>query len=423
MLLFKTLALIIFYFGFPILIIYGTQKISFLKKIGAVVLAYIFGLIVGNIGIFPIAGTEFRMMLQGKASMSYREANLLFEEGLIAADDLLANQIASIQNTLISVVILLAIPLLMFSLDIKKWIRIASEAVLSLLLAMTSLIAAVFFGYFIYENLIDESWKISGMLVGLYTGGTPNLAAISTALEVNATTFLLTHTYDMFVGAICLVFLMTVAQRLFNLFLPSFKNKHASLAEELELDQTREVDNFVGILTKFGMIELMKAFGFSSIVVAIGGGLSMLVPAHSQMVTVVLSITTLGLLLSSWHVVNRIENSFQLGMYFIIVFSLIVASMGNLSEMLHIDSLHLFNFVAMVVLGSMAIHVFLSYIFKIDSDTTIITITALTYSPPFVPVVAGALKNKNIIISGLTVGIMGYAIGNYLGLAIAYFLE
>ncbi|MCK5701308.1 MAG: DUF819 family protein, partial [Cyclobacteriaceae bacterium] len=100
-----------------------------------------------------------------------------------------------------------------------------------------------------------------------------------------------------------------------------------------------------------------------------------------------------------------------------------VASMGDLSNMFHVEYLHLFSFVALVVLGSMAIHVFLSYIFKVDSDTTIITITALTYSAPFVPVVAGALKNKNLIISGLTVGILGYAIGNYLGLAIAYFLK
>lgn len=423
MLIYKTIALVVFYFGFPILIIYGTHKISFLNKIGSVVLAYIFGLIVGNIGVFPKAGMELRMMLKGKASLPYRDANLLFEQGIITSTDLIANQIASIQNILISVVILLAIPLLLFSLDIKKWVSIANEAVFSLLLAIGSLLTSIFIGYFLFKNLIDEPWKISGMLVGLYTGGTPNLAAISTALEINATTFLLTHTYDMVVGAVCLVFLLTMAQRVFSLFLPSFKKRHARMADQLDLDHSQEIDSFTGMLTKPGLFEALKAFGFSTIVVAIGGGISMLMPESAKMVTVILSITTLGLLFSNWHFVNRIEKSFQLGMYFIIVFSLIVASMGNLSEMLHITSLHLFSFVALVVLGSMSIHTCLAYIFRIDSDTTIITMTALTYSPPFVPVVAGALKNKNIIISGLTVGILGYAIGNYLGLAIAYFLE
>ena len=121
--------------------------------------------------------------------------------------------------------------------------------------------------------------------------------------------------------------------------------------------------------------------------------------------------------------INKIEKSFPLGMYLIIVFSLVVASMGDLSSMFQIDFLHLFLFVALAIFGSMIIHLFLSWIFKVDSDTTIITITALTYSPPFVPVVASALKNKEVIISGLTVGILGYAFGNYIGVAIAYFLK
>jgi len=64
-----------------------------------------------------------------------------------------------------------------------------------------------------------------------------------------------------------------------------------------------------------------------------------------------------------------------------------------------------------------------SKIFKIDTDTMIVTSTALICSPPFVPVVAGALKNREIVVSGLTVGIVGYAIGNYLGFVVAQILS
>ena len=71
----------------------------------------------------------------------------------------------------------------------------------------------------------------------------------------------------------------------------------------------------------------------------------------------------------------------------------------------------------------MAIHVALARIFKLDADTTIIAITALTYSPPFVPTVAGALKNKDVIISGLTIGILGYAFGTYLGIFVGTILK
>lgn len=418
-----TIFLALFFFLFPIFIIYLTQQFSFFKKAGAVVLAYGFGLILRNIGIFPRPSKEFREILKNEAALPGDQVELLFREGVINAGDVAANQIANVQSNIFSAVILLAIPLLLFSLDFRKWLKLSKEALFSLLLAMVSLLASIFLGFFIFKDLIDESWKVSGLLIGLYTGGTPNLAAIGTALDVNANTFILTHTYDMVIGAICLLFLMTFAQRIFNRFLPSFATKHAKYSAEIEIDHNEDIDSFLRILSRHGIIEVLKAFGLSLIIVAIGGGLSLLVPASSQMVTVILSITTLGILFSNWDIVNRIENSFQLGMYFIIVFSFVVASMGDLRNMFYIEYLHLFSFVALVVVGSMGIHVFLSYIFKVDTDTTIITMTALTYSPPFVPVVASALRNKNIIISGLTVGILGYAIGNYLGLAIAYFLQ
>jgi uncharacterized membrane protein len=423
MLIFTTVALIIFYLGFPIVIIYATQKVSFFNRVGAVVLAYIFGLIVSSLGLLPRASNQLKAALEGKSNLSSDKIRELLDQGAITAPDVVANQVAAIQDTSLSIAILLAIPLLLFSLDLKKWLKIAREALLSLLLATASLLLAIFTGHYFYKDLIDESWKVSGMLVGLYTGGTPNLAAIRTALDIDTNTFLLTHTYDMVTGAVCLVFLMTVAQRLFNKFLPGFQSKHAKYADKLNMDYNEDMDSFKGMLTHKRLVESLKALGFSLVIVAIGGGLGLLVPQHSQMVTVILAITTLGILFGNWTVVHRIDHSFQLGMYLIIVFSLIVASMGNLSAMFHIEYLHLFSYVSLVLFGSIFIHVLLSKLFKVDTDTTIITITALAYSPPFVPVVAGALKNKNIIISGLTVGILGYAFGNYLGIAIAYFLQ
>ncbi|WP_159518948.1 DUF819 family protein [Sunxiuqinia indica] len=416
------IVLIVFYFGLPILLLYLTQISKLLNKIGAVVLAYIIGLITGNIGILPRASVAFKTILAGKTNLPQEQTSELLAQGLISPKDLLANHVASIQDIIITIVIPLAIPLLLFSLDIRQWLKQARGALLSLILAMVSLLIVIFAGFFLFKSDIAEAWKVSGMLVGIYTGGTPNLAAISTAVDVSPNVFILTHTYDMMLGAICLTFLMTVAQQVFNLFLPRFKYSPKERSQEIDI-KDESMDNYTEMLTKNGVIHLLKALGLSIVIFAISGGLSLLVPKSAQMVTVILSITTLGLIFSSIKIVNHLKNTFQLGMYFIIVFSLVVASMGDLSSMFQIDFLHLFLFVAIAVFGSMIIHVFLSWIFKIDSDTTIITITALTYSPPFVPVVAGALKNKEIIISGLTVGILGYAFGNYIGVAIAYFLS
>ena len=417
------ITLVLFYFLTPILLIYLTHISKTFNKIGAVLMAYVLGLFVGNIGIFPHASEAFKTLLAGKAKLPEDDMLQYLDKGLISTSDLIVNQISGIQDIIMTIVIPLAIPLLLFSLDMKRWLKLAKEAMFSMILALVSLMIVIFAGYFLFEDKIQEPWKVAGMLVGIYTGGTPNLAAIATAVDVSPNTFILTHTYDLVLGAICLVFLLTIAQRTFNLFLPHFHENHKHIKLMKVVKESEGTDNYLGMLSRKGILQLGKALLLSILIFAVGGALSLIVPASAQMVTVILTITTLGLIIGSFKSVNSIEKTFQLGMYLIIVFCLVVSSMADLRNMFQIDFLHLFIYVAMAVFGSMIIHVILSWIFKVDSDTTIITITALTYSPPFVPVVAGAIKNKEVIISGLTVGILGYAFGNYLGVAIAFFLK
>ena len=75
------------------------------------------------------------------------------------------------------------------------------------------------------------------------------------------------------------------------------------------------------------------------------------------------------------------------------------------------------------MVGSLVIHSLLSWIFGISVDEYVITSTALADSPPFVPVVAAAMRNKEVVVPGMIIGVIGYAIGNYLGVAIAYLLR
>jgi len=51
----------------------------------------------------------------------------------------------------------------------------------------------------------------------------------------------------------------------------------------------------------------------------------------------------------------------------------------------------------------------------VDRDTMMISSTAAICSPPFVGMVAGALGNRALIAPGIAAGILGYAMGNYLG--------
>lgn len=420
-----TATLILFYLLTPVLLIYLCKISKTLKRIGAVVLAYAIGLVLGNIGILPAPSEGLVNLLAGKHSYLPKDELLrvVNTPGFLETD-LTYNMIAQIQESIMNYTILIALPLLLFSLNLRKWLKNAKSTILSLVLAMVSLLIAVFVGYYLFAHNITESNKVTGMLVGVYTGGTPNLAAIGTALNVSPNIFILTHTYDLIVGSVALLFLMTIAQRLFNTFLPKFNFiRKAENVMQVEMEEEdSNMENYDGLFKRKNIPGIAKSLLVAVIIFAIGGGISLLVPKESQVTWIILTITTLGLLASMIKPINKLKISFPLGMYFIIVFCLALASMANLRNMFQIEFLELFLYVLWVVFGSMFIHVALARIFKVDTDTTIIAITALTYSPPFVPAVAMAIKNKEVIISGLTIGILGFAFGSYLGIFIGSIL-
>ncbi|HJH09207.1 MAG TPA: DUF819 family protein, partial [Psychrobacter pasteurii] len=61
--------------------------------------------------------------------------------------------------------------------------------------------------------------------------------------------------------------------------------------------------------------------------------------------------------------------------------------------------------------------------FKVDADTFVITGAAAIMSVPFIPMIASSTKNKALLFPGIAVAVMGYVLGNYLGIAMAYLLR
>ncbi|MCF6365169.1 MAG: DUF819 family protein [Bacteroidales bacterium] len=355
-----------------------------MNKIGSVLIAYFFGLVLGNSGLMP-------------------------------------EDVKSIQEPFSEVSVLLAIPLLLFSTNVRQWLKVAGKTMFSGLLVGIAVIITVVSGYFIFMGDVGNGWQVSGLLTGVYTGGTPNMAAIKTALNVDSDLFIVTHTYDMLVCTIFIILALSVFQRFGLLFLPKYKIGNETDAKKQE-ELVAELETYDDLLTKKNIPNILKGVGLSVLIVAAGAGLSMVVPKDFSTVVAILTITSLGIALALVPRINKIPKTFHVGIYFILIFSLVVASMGDLTAIGNISA-EIFFYVVYVVFGITILNFIFSAIFRIDADTTIITMTSLIFSPPFVPVVAAKLKNKDIIISGLTVGIIGYAVGNYLGILIAYALK
>jgi uncharacterized membrane protein len=372
---------ILFYLLTPALVIHFSGRYLLFRKAGHVIIVYAFGLIVGNTGLIP-------------------------------------EHMKEVQDVLSSVTILLALPLLLMSLDISSWTKMAGRTFMSLVLGIGAVLVSVIAGFFVFHNHIPEAWKVAGMLIGVYSGGTPNLASLQGALQVNPTTYLFVHTADLMVSALYLLFLMTLGRKVFNRILPfgyHYKGRFESNASVFNA-----FENYEGMFEKHNLIPSLGSAASTILILVLGFGASKLFP-EQQTAVAILVITSLGIATSQIPTLKRAPKNFEMGMYLILVFSLTVSSMADVKEMHH-NALPLLGFVGFVVFVSLILHALLSRIFKLDPDTMMITSTALICSPPFVPVVAGALNNRDIIISGISVGIVGYAIGNYLGIFIAYLL-
>ena len=109
-------------------------------------------------------------------------------------------------------------------------------------------------------------------------------------------------------------------------------------------------------------------------------------------------------------------------MYLVLIFSLVVASMVDIRRIDLQEGLWLLIYITFAIFGSLTLQVLLGRIFRVDADTTVITSVAMINSPLFVPMIADAMKNRRVILTGITIGIIGYAAGNYLGILLSRFL-
>ena len=390
-------------------------------------MAYLIGLVIGTAGVFPKGSEGYRFALQGKAVLEKPVLEALIAEGKAVPEDIMINNISGLQENLYAVALFVAFPLLLFSLNLKRWLKFAKKGFLSVALALVSGIVMVTAGFFIWKDAFPDTWKLAGMFEGIYTGGTPNFAALKLILNVDSDRFVVLFTYDTIVGAILVLFFVTVAPRIFRLILPRFDEKNGIVFDaELIKKETEGLDDFSGMLSRKNFFPLLKALGISILIAGIGLSLYFIVPEEYEqyrMAVTVLSITTLGILASLIKSINKIEKTFQLGMYLILIFSLTVATKSDLRTFSDKGMWDLVLFITWCYFGSMILHLILAKIFRVDADNFLITATAFVFSPPFVPMMANALKNKDVIVTGITGGVIGYLLGNYFGTTLAYFLR
>ena len=401
-----TVIAIILIFGLPIPLLILTKKVKFFNTIGAIALCYVAGFLISFIPI------------------DYDK---------------------NLTQTVASVLVAVAIPLVLFSFDMTSLKNLAKKTVISFVLVIVSTVAISCAGFFVANAVgLQNANQLAGMTCGLYIGGTPNLIAIGNALlssDNKASVIAAANTSDFFVGGVYFLLILTVIRPVYKKILGN-KTAKPIITEELPANETdvEAVTESAAEATEI-KTETQTEYDYKSIprdkksigkligvialaigCLAVGAGLEILINGNMDgSLFIMITVSVLGIAFSFVKPIRNVKGSYQIGQYLILIFS-IGLSMSIDLKMLAKEILPTLAFFACIQIGSILLHLLLCKIFKIDGGTALITSTAGIYGPPFIAPVANAYGERELIAPGIICGTFGLAIGNLIGIGIGALL-
>lgn len=384
--------------------------------------------------------------------------SLLYIIGLLVANFTPFMQVegrTALVTTAGSVCIPIAIPLMLMSCNLATWnTRKALKAFFSGLMAVLVMSLAGFF-LFRANDTPEHFAQVTAVSIGIYTGGIPNMGAIAQGVGMDNDTYLYLTSYDLIVTGLYLIFVIFFGKIVFRKLLPNnivpnskfqVPNSPGSIPPINSINSIPPTNSDPPATSKKYKLqisnfnsEIVIRFLLALAMAAVSFLLSKFFPESLQTPMLILILTTLSIIAAL--IISRIQsstsnsklsttldsqhstfNSFDLGLYFVYVFCFSIANGCNVRTMDLAGSLNILWFITFVIFGSLVLQVLFAKLLHLDGDSVLVTSVALINSPPFVPLVAALLNNRDVIVLGITVGLLGYMLGNYLGIGIFFLL-
>lgn len=359
----------------PWLAIYLTRKYQFFAKLSPVFICYAVGIILANIPSYPVN-------------------SILIEKIYQAA-------------------VLLAIPMLLFNTRFSDWSRLNGKTLLAFFIAIFSSILAALVIPFFFKSVGNIS-SLSGMLAGIFIGGTPNMQAIGIALDASHDNFILLNAAEIACTGIYLLLIVAGLQKILWYVLPKFAS--VELVENSEIDLSEQN-------AWFNRKDVLKNFFLSVAVSLIVFLLSFLLFGNTDHpIFIIIGITSVSILFSMIPSIQKLGSGFITGEYFLLIFCTGIGLLANFKMILN-NGIDYLWFATATLLFILTVHILLCRIFKIDADNMIMSSTATIFGPAFIGQVSVALKNKELLFPGMVMSLIGLAIANYFGIAIANILK
>ncbi|GAB5476168.1 MAG: DUF819 domain-containing protein [Maribacter sp.] len=315
----------------------------------------------------------------------------------------------------------LAIPLLLFNVQLKKILKETGSLLLPFGIGVVSVVLGAMVASLLL-NLGPETYKVAATFVGTYTGGSVNFMAVATAMDfLESPLFASTITVDnIFTNVYIFLLFLLPGLLWFARWFPSYSEKEA----------VKHVKNTKGT-PNTKKIPLMEQFAASLLITGLIYIASMLLSpilARTWNTTIdlnILLITAIIILL-----VNILPKSFErysdtayeLGMFLMYLFLAVIGASSNIADLFTaLPGVLIFAAITLVV--HLGICLLSARYFKISLQETLIASCACAAGPAVAAPMAVSFGMKKMVSPAIFIGLLGYVVGTFLGVGIGLLLK
>lgn len=364
-------------------------KIPAMGKLGASLLALVLGALLSNFGLIPGASPVY--------------------------------------DTIAGPVTMLAIAWLLLAVNVSDLRRAGPHMVGAFVLAALGTALGAFVGAFVFADFLGENtWKLAGTLTGTYSGGSVNFVAVGNGVGLPA---------SLFAGATAADATTTGIWLAATLMLPTWIGRFypAVPTSALEVDGAAagHAQHPFFLKESISTLDLAKLMAAALLLLAGSqllaewlGGLAETgrIPGWLGSIPAVLWLTTCALMLGHTKWFHRPAGAMQLGTLALHFFFVVIGAWSRVSEIMAVG-VEVFFYTLLIIAVHGLVVFGVGRLVRIDVGSLAVASQAAVGGPSSALAVAVSRKWPGLVLPGIIVGLIGYAVGNYLGFGVAYLLR
>lgn len=353
-----------------------------------------------------------------KAIKSLGPALTIIIMGIILSNLKVVPVSTELYGTISTYAIPVSMTIMLMSVDLKEMTKLSREPLIAIFVAVLTVSIMAFLFGLVFAEKISEGWKVAGMFVGTYTGGSANLTAIGTGLNVSRQTLAAANAADYVIGVPTLIFMFALPAILKNS--KKFKKLWPYHVEESELEDCQNEEFMESKEWSIKDIAWMLAIGF--VVTEVATILAGYFNSSFSSAARILLVTTISIIIAQLKPVKKLKGNLDLGLFVALFFLCTIGFSVDIKEFLGSTftiTLYCFS----IIFASFIFHLGITRLLKIKYQYVILSIVGAIADGPTSALVAASAKWNSLVSVAVVMGVIGGVLGNYAGISVAYAIK